>query len=160
MPQATPQTTDDPIVAVRHFALGAVPIAIAAIAVILQLANPYAGPDHRWLLSISVVALMMFSMTIWLWCTVNHISHQFAERHDKYAAAQRKRFDTLEAGLLHLEDITLRNERSLQGLHKRLDRLLESSEELATENEHLRRLILAAEPPQQLNGQRLGPRGR
>lgn len=173
MTTPTPEPAADPAeavkTAVKHLLWGAIPTVAALVAIILQASTSFVGSERQWLFEITVQSCMMLSLTIWIWCTVIQVRRQFKLSDEVTAAAAQQRladmsddvedrFDSVDAGLIHVENIVIRIESSVRGIHKRIDQLAADHETLKQENAHLRALIIQSSEPEQFNGKRLGPR--
>lgn len=143
---------------VRDFLWGAVPAAVAAIAVLWQLLQPYVHDTaHQILLFGLAVFCGNISLAVWLWCTVWLVSHQFTERNRR----ADERSQRLQQEMYVMSDqISERLDklcRSVEGLHRHLAQTDQQLESNGEEISHVRKLILnSAEPIEQ--NQRLGPR--
>jgi hypothetical protein len=172
-----PATTQHDVkTTLKHLAWGAVPAAIAFIAVLWQILNPYVSHNHQGLLVGVAVYFGNITLASWLWCTaqtvrrqvaetVKVVSRQFAER-DRRAD---QRIDRLQQEVYvinetladrHTELLNLIEKlcRSVRGLHAHNSQDDEKLNQIVEEIEHLRNLTLGADAPK-LPGQLRGPRG-
>lgn len=162
VPEAT-SSKDSPL---KHFIWGAVPAALAVLAVLWQLLDPYVPLTHQGLLFGIAVFLGNISLAVWLWCTVQVVRRQFAKRNAK-ADARAERLqqevyvlgDTVTGKQEDIMDLLRTIQRSLQSAHRHMDKQDKVIEEQKAEMAHLRKLMLAGgliEP--EANQQQLGPR--
>lgn len=169
MPEPTadhpaPATHHDIKTTLKHLAWGAIPAAAAFIAILWQILNPYVSHNHQGLLMGVAVYLGNVTLAVWLWCTVQVVRRQFAER-DRLADARVARLqqevyvieETLAERHLALVAAIEKLCRSVRGLHAHNNQDDEKLEQIAGEIEHLRNLTLGTDAPAFPN-QQLGPR--
>jgi len=163
VPEAT-SLKDSPL---QHFIWGAIPAALAVLAVLWHLLDPYVPFKYQGLLFGIAVYLGNISLAVWLWCTVQVVRRQFVKRNLRADARaerlQREMYvlgDSLTENQQTMIDLLRTIQRSLQHAHRHMDKQDKTIAEQKAELAHLRKLILqvdATEPPH-LNGQQLGPR--
>lgn len=115
---------DDTEKAIKHLAWAATPAIAAAIAVLIQIMQPYVPASHQELLWGVAIFCGNVTLAIWLWCAI--------VRTRTIASKSRDQMRVILA-------IAERTERALQGLHRRLDA---QDREIA----HLRRLVMDETP--------------
>lgn len=143
----------------RNFLWGAVPAAIAAIAVLWQILQPYVhGPGHQVLLYGTALFCGNISLAVWLWCTMQIVSYQFAERNRRADERAQRLQQELYVMSDQIGERLDRLCRSVEGLHRHLAQTDEQLESNGQEISHVRKLIIESGEPQPMNGQRLGPR--
>lgn len=159
--EATSQT-ESPL---KHFIYGAIPFLAAVFAVLWQLLDPYVPLTHQGLLFGIAVFLGNTSLAVWLWCTVQVVERKFTER-NRLADAKAERLqnefyvlaDAITENHRTMIELLGKLQRSLQSLHRHMDKqdgiIAGQNAEIA----HLRRLILGVDEPQLMNGQQMGPR--
>lgn len=151
------------------FIWSAAPPLIAAVALLWQFLDRYIPIQHQGLLIGIAVLCGNIPLTTWLWCKVawlwrkiETICEEFAERNrraDERVERLQKEVYVLgeQADERHRELIKTLEKlgRSVQGLHRHLDQDDKVLEEITTEVEHLRGLVIKGDS---LPSQRLGPR--
>lgn len=107
--------------ALKHLAWAAVPAAIAALAVLIQILQPYVPASHQSLLFNTALFVGNCTLATWLWCNIvrSHRRDRFADKRERDILTVVERID-----------------RSLQAVHRKLDGQAE-------EIRHLRKLLLA-----------------
>lgn len=165
--------TSPPDNPVRRFLLGAAPPAIAAIAALWQILEPYMPEGHRGFLYITVLIAWIWPLAVWIACKVDRTDGKFTkqdqaaeeraiQRHqkimDRIERFQQEMFvlgETLEKNQKDILDGIAALERSSKGLHRHLDQTDQTIDEIPKEVAHLRSLVIGVDetPPQ-----RLGPR--
>lgn len=143
----------------RDFLWGAVPAVVAAIAVLWQVLQPYVdGPGHQVLLYGIALFCGNVSLAVWLRCTVQLVSHQFAERNRRADERAQRLQQELYVMNGEIGERLDRLCRSVEGLHRHLAQTDEQLESNGQEISHVRKLIIESGEPHPMNGQRLGPR--
>jgi len=152
MPDQPTIEPDDPGTTIRHFIYGLIPGLIAGLTVLINALTRFVPPQHTNVLTFSALFGAMASMTIWIYYTVKRVSDKFKLLHDTALAEIRALRDTCELQC-----------RSIQSLHKKLDRLLGElsviNAELSKSKQeitHLRTLVINGAVPE--DTQRHGPR--
>lgn len=155
--------------ALKHFIYGAIPFLAAVFAVLWQLLDPYIPLAYQGLLFGIAVFLGNTTLAVWLWCTVQVVRRQFAER-NRLADAKAERLqseiyvlgDTITENHRTTIELLGKCQRSLQSLHRHMDQQDDVIAGQKAEVAHLRRVFLGIDDPQhqpqQVNGQQLGPR--
>lgn len=142
----------------RHFLWGAVPAAVATIAVLWQILQPYVhGTGHQVLLYGTALFCGNVSLAVWLWCTMQIVSYQFAERNRRADERAQRLQQELYVMNDEIGERLDRLCRSVEGLHRHLTQTDEQLASNGQEITHVRNLILKTAEPEERN-QRLGPR--
>ncbi|MFG3340586.1 hypothetical protein [Glycomyces sp. NPDC048151] len=164
---------DSPYNPVSRFLLGAAPPAVATIAALWQVLEPYMPPGHRGFLFITVLIAWIWPIAVWIAGKVDRTDRKFddndkaaeqreIQRHqktvDRIERFQQEMFvlgETLEQNQNVILEKLEAMERSIKGLHRHLDQTDEALDEVTKEVAHLRKLVLGVD---ETPAQRLGPR--
>lgn len=145
------------VIILRRFLAGAVPPLAASIIGLWQLLQPFVPHDHVGMLYIAMVACWVAPMAVGVWCKVDAVERAAAERDAALAAQIDRLGDALVDNQTEILDLLNQLQRSLKGLHCRIERSELARDEETKELEHLRQLVIG-DVVTIPDHQRLGPR--
>lgn len=141
-------TTTETKQALTHLGWAVVPAAIAAVAVLVQILEPYVSTRYEHVLFNTALFIGNCTLATWLWCAI---------------ARSRRTNTTVKKQQRRTLAVTERNDRAIQSAHRKLDRQAAQNDDqaarldqieralgedgaVAQEVRHLRRLIMELNP--------------